>query len=141
MQADILLQLNSSINAIYSLLDNQTSQLNKSIAHLHQQIKSVIENNTQELDNTNSALQTQLNEVNSALADHMNSNEMIYQRLSRNISVLEYRVEQLFGGVFSELPASSCACSSIAHHPLWILLGFLKFYFAFPVIPVGKITA
>ena len=109
MQADILLQLNSSINIIYSLLDNQTSQLNKSIDHLHQQIKSVIENNTIELGITKSALQ---NEVNSALADHLNSTEMIYQRLSQNISVLEYRVERLagmFAGVFPEQPASSCA--------------------------------
>ena len=109
MQADILLQLNSSINTIYSLLANQTSQLNKSIDHLRQQITSVIENNTLELRNTNFALQIQQNEVNSALADHLNSTEMIYQRLSQNISVLEYRVEQLFGGVFAELPASSCA--------------------------------
>ena len=92
MQADILLQLNSSINTIYSLLDNQTSQLNKSIDHLHQQIISA-----------NSALQ---NEVNSALADHLNSTEI---RLPYNISVLEYRVEQLFAGVFAEQPAPSCA--------------------------------
>ena len=106
MQADILLQLNSSI---YSLLDNQTSQLNKSINHLHQQIMSVIEN---ELGNINSSLEIQQNEVNSALADHLNSTEMIYQRLSQNISVLEYRVEQLSGivpGVCEELPSSSCA--------------------------------
>ena len=112
MQTDILLQLNSSINTIYSLLDNQTSQLNKSIDHLHQQINSVIENSTLELDITNSALEIQQNEVNSTLADHLNRTEMIYQRLSQNISVLEYRVEQLSGivpGVCEELPASSCA--------------------------------
>ena len=100
MQADILLQLNSSIDTIYSLLDNQTSQLNKSIDHLHQQIKSVIENNTLAI----SALQILQNEVNSVLADHLNSTEM-----TQNISVLEYRVEQLFAGVFTEQPASSCA--------------------------------
>ena len=84
-------------------------QLNSSIDHLHQQIKSVIENNTLELGITNFALQIQQNEVNSALSDHLNSTEVIYQRLSQNISVLEYRVEQLFGEVFAELPASSCA--------------------------------
>ena len=102
MQADILLQLNSSIDTIYSLLDNQTSQLNKSIGHLHQQIMSVIEN---KLGNINSALDIQ----NSALADNLNGTEMIYQSLLQNVSVLEYRVEQLFGGIFAELPASSCA--------------------------------
>ena len=111
-------QLNSSIDMIYSLLDNQINQLNWSIDHLHQQIKSVSENNTLELDKTDSALQNYIirqNEVNSALANQLNSTEMMYRRLSQNISVLEYRAEQLSGeilelsGVFSELPASSCA--------------------------------
>ena len=111
-------QLNSSVDMIYSLLDNRINQLNWSIDHLHQQIKSVSDNNTLELDNTDSALQSYIirqNEVNSALANQLNSTEMMYRRLSQNISVLEYRAEQLSGeilklsGVFSELPASSCA--------------------------------
>ena len=94
MQVDILRQLNSSIDL------------------LHQQVQSVIENNTLELGITNFAFQILQNEVNSALAAHLNSTEMIYQKLSQNISVLEYRVEQLsgvFAGEFAELPASSCA--------------------------------
>ena len=126
MQADVLRRLNSSIDAIYSLLelmDNQTNQLNSSsemiyslldnrinqlnwsIDHLHQQIKSVSENNTLELGNTDSALQShiiQQNEIISALINQLNSTENIYHRLSQNISVIEYRAEQL-------LLASSCA--------------------------------
>ena len=111
-------QLNSSVDMIYSLLDNRINQLNWSIDHLHQQIKSVSENNTLELDNTDSALQSYIirqNEANSALANQLNSTEMMYRRLSQNISLLEYRAEQLSGeilelsGVFSELLASSCA--------------------------------
>ena len=120
MQADILRRLNSSINSllenqtnqlnssgemIYSLLDNRINQLSRSIDHLHQQIKSVSENNTL-------ALQSYIieqNEVNYAIANQLNRTEM---RLSQNISILEYRAEQLSEvnlGVFSELPASSCA--------------------------------
>ena len=75
-------------------------QLNRSIDHLHQQLALVIENNTMELGNTNSALQTYIikqNEVNSA---RVNNTDMIW-RLSQNISDLEYGVEQI--------PASSCA--------------------------------
>ena len=88
-------QLNSSVDTIYSLLDNRINQLNSSINHLHQQIKSVIENNTLELDITNFALQNYTSEVNFALASQLNSTEMIYQRLSQNISVLEYRADQV----------------------------------------------
>ena len=126
MQADLLRQLNSSIDKIYSLLKNKTNQLNSSvdtifsildnrinqvnwsIDHLCQQIKPVIENNTIELGNTNFAFQnyiSQQNEVNSALANQLNSTEM---GLSQNISVLEYRSEEL-SGIVADLLASSCA--------------------------------
>ena len=88
-------QLNSSVDTIYSLLDNRINQLNWSIDHLHQQIKSVSDNNTLELDNTDSALQSYIIQVNSALANQLNSTEMMYRRLSQNISVLEYRADQL----------------------------------------------
>ena len=123
MQADILRQLNSSIDTInsllenqsnqlnssgemiYSLLDNQINQLSRSIDQLHQQIKSVSENNTLALQ----SYTIEQNEVNYALENQLNRTEM---RLSQNISILEYRAEQLSEvilGVFSELPASSCA--------------------------------
>ena len=126
MQADILRQLNSSIDKIYSLLDSQTNQLNSSvdtiyslldnrinqlnwsIDHLHQQIKSVSENNTLELGNTDYVLQSyiaQQNEINSSLANQLNSAKM---RLSQNISALEYRAEEL-SGIVADLLASSCA--------------------------------
>ena len=104
-------QLNSSVDMIYSLLDNRINQLNWSIDHLHQQIKSVSENNTLELDNTDSALQSYIirqNEANSALANQLNSTEMMYRRLSQNISLLEYRAEEL-SGIVADLLASSCA--------------------------------
>ena len=74
-------QLNSSVDTIYSLLDNRINQLNWSIDHLHQQIKSVSDNNTLELDNTDSALQSYIIQVNSALANQLNSTEMMYRRL------------------------------------------------------------
>ena len=96
MQADILHQLSSSIDAIYSLLDNRTNHLNMSIEHLHQQLAFVIENNTMELGNTLQGYIIQQNEVNSAI---VNNTEMIYQTLSQNISVLEQQL----------LPLSSCA--------------------------------
>ena len=51
-------------------------------------------------------------QVSEALANQLNSTEIIFQQLSQNISALEYRAEQLLSlhpGQFVELPASSCA--------------------------------
>ena len=50
-------------------------------------------------------------QVSEALANQLNSTEIIFQQLSQNISALEYRAEllNLNSGLFLALPASSCA--------------------------------